>query len=309
RRRRRCRSAGTPNGGRRRGWTRPPGPPGLRRVRRHPPRLGSGAPRWGAWQRWSSFEFLLVDAVGPFGERLGLGPSVEEAADELLDVVAQVVGGDLEAAHGPAQPCLVAVLRGQSPADVDLEAGHLLAFVVGDDLALETDVGGLDPGAGVRAAVEVEADRVRQIETVQTLLELRDGIGGGLLGLDDREFAVFDAGAGHRRPPEQVLAARQAQGVESGRDRIDVGLLDVEQQDLLVRGGPQPGGPELLGQVDDLAEKRARGAAGDEADADVVAAVDLFVHAHMVAGGQRLLRGGAVGEPVAEVFGLEDLAQ
>src|SRR5699024_11690764 len=95
-----------------------------------------------------------------FGERLGLGPSVEEAADELLDVVAQVVGGDLEAAHGPAQPCLVAVLRCQSPADMDLEAGHLLAFVVGDDLALESDVGGLDPGAGVRAAVRSEERRV-----------------------------------------------------------------------------------------------------------------------------------------------------
>src|SRR5699024_9415046 len=258
----RCARCARPRSGwRRRGCPRPPRPRGRARVRAPPPRRGSCAPRWGAWQRWSSFEFLLVDAVGPFGERLGLGPSVEEAADELLDVVAQVVGGDLEAAHGPAQPCLVAVLRGQLAADVDLEAGYLLAIVFVDYLALETDVGGLDPGAGVRAAVEVEADRVRQVETVQTLLELRDGICGGLLGLDDREFAVFDAGAGHRRPPEQVLAARQAQGVESGHDRIDVGLLDVEQQDLLVRGGPQPGGPELLGQVDDLAEKRARGAA------------------------------------------------
>src|SRR5699024_12412407 len=51
------------------------------------------------------------------------------------------------------------------------------------------------------------------------------------------------------------------------------------------------------------------GAAGDEADADVVAAVDLLVRAPMVAGGQRRLRGGAVSEPVAEVFGLEDLAE
>src|SRR5699024_8087611 len=124
-------------------------------------------------------------AVGPFGERLGLGPSGEAAANELLDVVAQTVDGGLEAAHGPAPPCLVAVLRGQSPADVDLETGHLLTFVVGDDLALESDVGGLDPGTGVRAAVEVEADRVRQVEIGQSFFELRDGIGGGLLGLDD----------------------------------------------------------------------------------------------------------------------------
>src|SRR5699024_7120587 len=109
--------------------------------------------------RCGSFELLLFDAVGPFGERLGLGPAVEESADELLDVVAEVVDGDLESAHGPAQSCLVAVLRGQAAADVDLEAGHLLAFVVSDDLALESDIGGLDPRAGVRAAVEVEADR------------------------------------------------------------------------------------------------------------------------------------------------------
>src|SRR5699024_567279 len=133
----------------------------------------------------------------------------------------------------------------------------------------------------------------------QALLEYGDGVGGGLLALDDRELAEFDARSRHRRASEQVLPTRQAERVETGDDGVDVGLLDVEQQDLLVRSGPQPGGSELLREVDDLTEQGARGAAGDEADADVVAAVGLLVHAHMVTGRQWFVRGRAVGEAVA----------
>src|SRR5699024_1738161 len=185
------------------------------------------------------------------------------------DVVVEVFDGDFESADGAAEPGLVAVGRGQSPADVDLKAGNLPPVVGGHDLALEPDVGRLDAGAGVRASVEVEADRVGQVDPCQALLEYGDGVGGGLLGLDDRELAEFDARARHRRASEQVLPARQAERVEAGDDGVDVGLLDVEQQDLLVRSGPQPGGSELLREVDDLTEQGARGAAGDEADADV----------------------------------------
>ncbi len=76
-----------------------------------------------------------------------------------------------------------------------------------------------------------------------------------------------------------------------------------------MRGGAQAGGSVLLGEVDELAEQGARGAAGDEGDADVVAAVGLFVHADVVACGDRFGRCRAVGELVAEVFGFEDLAE
>src|SRR5699024_971585 len=129
----------------------------------------SGNGRRGSMVRWCSFQFLLVDAVGPFGERLGLRPTVEEATDELLDVVVEVFDGDFESADGAAEPGLVAVGRGQSPADVDLKAGNLPPVVGGHDLALEPDVGRLDAGAGVRASVEVEADRVGQVDPCQAL--------------------------------------------------------------------------------------------------------------------------------------------
>ena len=248
--------------------------------------------------------------MGPFGERFGLGSSGEESTDEFLDVVVEPVDGDLQPADGAAEPGFVAVFRCESAADVDLEAGDLFAVVGGDDLAFEADVGGLDAGAGVRAAVEVEADRVGQLVDVgEALLEARDGVDGGLLGFDDREFAEFDAGAGHHGAAEEVLAAGQADLVELGDDVVDFVFGDVEQEDLLVRGEPDPVGAELLGDITDLVEQRTRGATGDKARADVIPAVLLLVDAHMVAGDGRLLRCRSVGELVPEVFGFEDLAE
>ena len=69
-----------------------------------------------------SSELLLVDAVGPAGERLAGLALVEPAAHEALDEVGQVGGGDLQAAHGAAQAGLVAVGGGEATAEVHLEA-------------------------------------------------------------------------------------------------------------------------------------------------------------------------------------------
>ena len=147
------------------------------------------------------------------------------------------------------------------------------------------------------------------VDVGEALLEARDGVDGGLLGFDDREFAEFDAGAGHHGAAEEVLAAGQADLVELGDDVVDFVFGDVEQEDLLVRGEPDPVGAELLGDITDLVEQRTRGATGDKARADVIPAVLLLVDAHMVAGDGRLLRCRSVGELVPEVFGFEDLAE
>ena len=59
------------------------------------------------------------------------------------------------AAQLPAE----AGVEAEAAAEVDLEALDLVAVGIGDELALEPDVGDLDAGAGVGAAVEVHGDR------------------------------------------------------------------------------------------------------------------------------------------------------
>ena len=91
----------------------------------------------------------------PLGEPLAVLALRLEGLEHPLDVVGQFVGGDLVAADLAAEPGVQA----EPAAQVHLEALDLLAAVVGDDHALETDVGDLGAGAGVRAAVDVDGER------------------------------------------------------------------------------------------------------------------------------------------------------
>src|SRR3954468_20585394 len=99
---------------------------------------------------WISLDVGLVGPVDPLGEGLALGPLIVEFGDDALDIVGEFGGGGLEAAD------LLAEGLAELAAQVDLEALDLLAGLVDHQLALEPDVGGLDPGAGVRAAVDVD---------------------------------------------------------------------------------------------------------------------------------------------------------
>ena len=102
------------------------------------------------------------------------------------------------------------------------------------ELALETDVGDLDPGAGVRAAVDVDGDagcRARRAG-VSSSSTTRCRLG---LGLDDGELAELDAGAGHHRAPEGVRPGRQAELLGPGDQGVDPVRRDVEDQHLLHR--------------------------------------------------------------------------
>ena len=58
-------------------------------------------------------------------------PGGDVRADDALDIPGQLLGRDLQAAHGAPEPRLVQPDRGQAAAQVDLEAGPLLARVVG----------------------------------------------------------------------------------------------------------------------------------------------------------------------------------
>src|SRR5690606_16474063 len=134
----------------RRGRPRPP----RNRRRRTAPRPRRPAPAapprcGGSGCSWQSSQGVLLGAVGPGRERLVLAALGEPAAGDALDVVRQLVGGDLEPAHGAAEPGLVAVGRREPAAQV-----HLVPELApAQELALETDVGGLDARARVLAAV------------------------------------------------------------------------------------------------------------------------------------------------------------
>ena len=102
----------------------------------------------------------------------------------------------------------------EAAAEMHLEAELGLTVRAGQDLALQTDVGGLDPGAGVRAAVDVQADRPIQGYVGQPLLESVDHGCCRALGLDEGELAVLDTGAGQGGSPEWARIGPQPQLLE-----------------------------------------------------------------------------------------------
>ena len=167
--------------------------------------------------------------------------------------------------------------------------GHLLAVVVHDQLPLEADVGGLDARARVRAAVDVQADRVRQVEAGERALERRarrpsrspwsrrsracrtrcrcrrSCRGGMRLGRADR--------------PSSSSPVMSDSTRSSGMSRT---------HELLVRRRAQARGAVRLDEVGERRERRARDPADDRRDADVEPAVLLAVHADVVAVRERL---------------------
>src|SRR6478672_5938738 len=134
----------------------------------------------------------FVGAAGPGGELLAVGPVAEVVAQDPLDVVGQAIRAHLQ----PAQLTAERRVGPERAAQVYLEP---LAAVHGR--ALKPDVGDLEPGAGVGAAVDVDADR--GVEAGQPPLQLPVQVGGPLLGLHDRQLAELDPGAGHRAAPER----------------------------------------------------------------------------------------------------------
>ena len=101
-------------------------------------------------------------------------------------------------------------------------------------------------------------------------------------------------GAGHRAAPERrrVRPAGRVRS-SSATSSADLVLRDIEDQQFLLGRRADPAGPVRLGQVGDLPELGAGGAARVRRDAHVVQPVPLPVHADVVAGAGR--RGGGAG--------------
>ena len=132
---------------------------------------------------------------------------------------------------------------------------------------------------------------MRQLELVETLLEVEHGGGRVRLRLDDRELAELDAGARDRAAADEARPRRQPELVEARDERLDAVFGDVEDHELLVRRRAQARRAVRLDEVGELREGRARDAADDRRGADVEAAVLLPVHADVVAVRERLRRG------------------
>src|SRR5699024_11738677 len=126
-------------------------PPRPRRWRaaRHGPAVHLGQCRSPHGPGSCSSQGLLVDPVRPLGEWFtGLAVG-EPTPHHPFDVVGQVGRRHLQLANRPTQPGLVTVVRGEPTSQVHLESG----LVATQQLTLQTDVGGLHPGARVLATV------------------------------------------------------------------------------------------------------------------------------------------------------------
>src|SRR5699024_8084861 len=163
-----------------------------------------------------------------------------------------------------------AVGRGQAAAQVHLEAGGVAV----EQLALETDVGGLDAGAAVGATVEVDGHRRLQRCVVgKPALQLVDQLGGRVLGVDKGELAGLDAGAGQGRGVEGAGAGVETDGGEPVAYRLGPVPRDVQNEDALVGGEPDALRAHGFGEVGHPGQDVAAGPADRGGGAHEVAAV------------------------------------
>src|SRR6202042_1841166 len=112
---------------------------------------------------------LPIGAQRPIREPFIPVALLDEVAHHTLDVVAELVAGDLVLPQFSPE----ATVEPQAATEMHLESLDGSAVAVVDHLAFETDVGDLDAGTRVRAAVDVDGDRHVQlrVEVIEPALE------------------------------------------------------------------------------------------------------------------------------------------
>src|ERR1700742_3398355 len=146
---------------------------------------------------WSC-QILIARMDSPLRERLARLLTGCKPAENSFYIVGKVFGGGFQAPDLAPEARRRAVTAAQAAPQVDLKALHLLTVRAGDQRPLQPDVSGLDAGAGVRAAVHVDRDRLGEVR--QPPFQLVDQVDGAGLGLHDGQLAELDPGAGHRVP-------------------------------------------------------------------------------------------------------------
>ncbi len=148
----------------------------------------------------------------------------------------------------------VAVLA-QAAAEVELEAHHLLAAALGQR-ALQADVGDLVLGAGVRAAVDVDADG--GVEVAEVRLEVLDDAAATLL--------VSDTERRQNSMPVQEMTCRRNDVASTGTPASAISAAvssrtasgHVQQDHVLAVGQADAAAAAPLGDVGQGAQVLAR---------------------------------------------------
>ena len=209
-----------------------------------------------------------------------------------------------------AQLAAEAAVQAEASAQMHLEALNRTITVV-NHLALEPDVGDLDAGAGVRAAVDVDRDRdvELRIDVLEPLLQVGHQALCAHPRLGEAQLAVLDAGAGHQVAPPMRRPRRQAERLQRADHAVELVVGHVEDDQFLVRGEPHSVRAGLLGDVGDGRQDRAGDASGDRGDTHGVAAVLQPLHPDVVDRVSRRLEGRTVDQRALEVLGLDNLPE
>src|SRR5690606_15196893 len=257
------------------------------------------------WNR--SYQIRFLGTSDPLGEPFTVLPLGDVVAHNTLHIVRQFGGGDLV----PSQFTAESRIKPETAAEMDLETLDLLAFGVGDDLPLKTDVRGLYTRARIGTTVEVNADRVIEIviEIGQSSLQFRDESFGPPLGLDNGEFAEFDARASHDTATPRCGSGVQTSVGEFGSQFVDLGLRNVEHDQLLLRRQAHAGGTGTLGGLGHRGEHRPGSPPGHRGRSHVVTTVPLAVDTHMVDGTFGRLGSRSVDQRPAEILRFQDLSE
>ena len=230
-----------------------------------------------------------------------------EITHHPLDIVAHFGTGDLVLPQFSAE---VAV-QAQAAAQMDLEALGTPAVAVLDHLALEPDVGDLNAGARVRAAVDVDRDRYVEccVEVGQALFEFGNEYLGTLAGFGEGQLAELDSAAGHQVSPPVRRCRRQAQCIQAGDQFIEPVVGHVQDDQLLVRGEPDAVRADSLGEVGDRGQDGARHPAGDRGDANGVEPVAQSLYPDVVDGANHRFGCRAVDQRPLQVFRFQNLPE
>src|SRR5262249_33643284 len=127
-------------------------------------------------------------------------------------------------------------IRAETPAQADIVGFDLCAVVQAGQAALKADVSDVVLAAGVRAAVEVNADRLRPTPLA---FPVAGHLPQAVLCLRDGEVAELVAGAGDRafmKLRDLPLEPDVAQGRLHVRQ---IGLGNVREKEVLLVGRPQ----------------------------------------------------------------------
>ena len=194
---------------------------------------------------------------------------------------------------------------------MDLEPLGGSAVGVFDDLALESDVGDLDPGTRVGAAVEVDGDRDVEfgVEVGQALLEFGDQGLRARAGFSEGQLAELDSAARHEIAPPVGGSRWQPQCVQAGNQLIEPVVGHVQNYQFLIGREPDAVRADLLGQIGNRGQDGSGHPTGYRGHADGVESIAETLHSDVIDRMQGRFWRGAVDQGPLEILLFENCTE